>query len=206
MILNTPESPFLVITDFISNLQCETIVDDCGFVEPDVDVNGHPITMSIRSTLAEQIILDATLDKMPIIESHFKVSYASMEPIYVEWVCGKELAPKSGSHSNIEGKWMRVNRRDFTVVLFLCDYNKEAPFDQEFEVYGGKLEFIQYGFGFNPQRGTAVVFPSNQHFLNATAPVLQGELFQARVHITTTTPFQYDNNKVVGDYSTWFRE
>jgi hypothetical protein len=100
---------------------------------------------------------------------------------------------------------VRVRDRDLTAVIFLTDHQDKPPFDPEFEVSGGKLEFPQHGFGFNPERGTMVVFPADPHFLHRTAPVKAGELFQIRLHIATKEPFLYQPDDFPGDFRSWLK-
>jgi hypothetical protein len=89
-------------------------------------------------------------------------------------------------------------------VLFLSDYQESPSFDSEYEVYGGKLEFPQHAFGFNPRRGTLVLFPSDPHFINVTSDVFVGELFQSRLQLAASTPYFYDSEMFPGNYTQWF--
>ncbi len=86
------------------------------------------------------------------------------------------------------------------------DYNDQPPFDKEFEVFGGKLEFLQHNFGFNPRRGLGVIFPSDPHFLNLTSSIEYGELYQIRFQLQTETMFLYKPEEFPGDYSVWFKD
>jgi len=104
----------------------------------------------------------------------------------------------------LRGKWLRTKQRDLTGVLFLVDYQDEPPLAAEFEVYGGRLEFPQHGFGFNPKRGTLIVFPSDPHFINITTKVLIGDLFQARIQIAAKAPYIYNPQEFPGNYTRWF--
>jgi hypothetical protein len=90
--------------------------------------------------------------------------------------------------------------------LFLTDYNDKPPFDEDYEVFGGKLEFPQHQFGFNPQRGTLIAFPSEPHFINMVSSILVGSLYLTKFHIATKSPLLYDPNKFPGNYNTWLRE
>ena len=105
-----------------------------------------------------------------------------------------------------QDKWVRVKDRDITCVLFLSDYQSTPPIDEDYEVYGGKLEFPQHGFGFNAQRGTLIAFPSVPHFINGVASIMAGNLYLARFHIATDSPLLYDHTKFPGTYKDWLRE
>lgn len=201
----TPKSPFLVFQNFLSPKVCESIVDDLGFYSPDVDPEGNPIKMFRFKMEAEEIIFNRLEPNIPLIVNYFDTTYRGTEQIIFEYLAqGTTSVPICENSNYVRKKWVRTKDRDITCVLFLSDYNENAPFDTDYEVYGGKLEFPQHGFGFNPQRGTLVCYPSGPHFINANAAVLEGDLFQARIHIATETPLLYDPRKFPGDYRTWF--
>ena len=102
--------------------------------------------------------------------------------------------------------WKLVNDYDFTMILFLKDHNESSNFDDMFECYGGKLEFPNHQFGFNPERGTAIIFPSNHYFLNKTNTPTYGDLFQVRLHFICTERFKYNPDNFKGNYLTWFKD
>jgi hypothetical protein len=90
------------------------------------------------------------------------------------------------------------------VVLFLNDYSDDNKFDERFEVRGGKLEFPTHEFGFNPERGTAIVYPCCPNFINAVSPVEVGDSNVIRFHIIAKDEYKYDMANFPGDYTTWF--
>ena len=104
------------------------------------------------------------------------------------------------------GEWKKVNDHDFCAILFLKDYQEEAPFDIDFEVYGGKLEFPTHNFSFLPKRGTLIIFPGNEYFINHTSDVYAGSLLQVRFHMVASVekPFKYNSKNFKGDYNSWF--
>lgn len=177
------------------------------FYSPETDRSGKPTKAIRRNEEAESILFEKFREVIPKIEEYFGTEYRGTEPIYVEWYPEEsEGAFVCESSSYVRKKWVRTKDRDFTAVLFLTDYQDNIPFDSEFEVYGGKLEFPQWGFGFNPQRGTLIVFPSSPHFINITTKILVGDLFQAKIHIAAQKPFLFDAKNFPGDYRTWFKE
>lgn len=199
------KSPFIVLPEFVSPLVCEDIVDLCDFTVPDYDKDGNPLKTTKRCEQAETIIFDRLQQHLLDVEVHYGVTYRGTERLAFEWFPEGSYGPPQAENSNfVSGKWMRTNARDLTAILFLSDYNDSPPFDAEFEVYGGKLEFAQHQFGFNPSRGTLVVFPSDPHFINATAPVLVGDLYQVRIQLTTKTPLMYNPQDYPGNYTCWF--
>ncbi len=200
-------SPFLIFQQFISPLLCEQIVDDFEAFEPDVDIAGVPVKALRSSEEAEGIIYEKLQELIPTIQQHYNVEYRNTESIVFEWIPeGATTQPTCENSAFLRKKWVRTKDRDLSAILFLCDYQDVVPFDSDYEVYGGKFEFPQHGFGFNPQRGTLVIYPSDPHFINSNAPVTYGDLFQARIQMTTKKPFIYQPENFPGDYRTWFKE
>jgi hypothetical protein len=201
----TPKSPFFVVQDFLSPKQCEKIVDDLDFYTPDYDAEGNPIKMYRYREESEAVIFDRLQLLIPDIMKYYDTEYRGTETIQFEYFAeGVEATPICENSNYLRKKWTRTKDRDLTAVLFFSDYNDNPPFDSDYECYGGKLEFPQHGFGFNPQRGTLVVYPSGPHFINATTPIQNGDLVQARIHIASKLPYLYDPTQFPGDYRTWF--
>lgn len=202
----TPRSPFLVVQNFLSPKVCEAIVDDLGYYTPDTNSDGEPIKMVKHHEPSEDTIFERFQPLVPYIENYYEVSYKGTERMLFEFYAeGTVSAPLCENSSHVKKKWIRTKDRDITCVLFLSEYNGDPPFDSDYEVYGGKLEFPQHGFGFNPQRGTLIIYPSSPHFINANAEVVYGDLYQVRFHVATNLPFMYDPSKFPGNYQNWFK-
>lgn len=208
MIISTSTSPYFVVKDFISPLTCENIVDNCEYTVPDTGADGYPVPNIRLNEKSEGLIYTKLRQYIPMIEDHYGIVYKGTERIAFEWMSAgcSHTKMKSENSERLKDKWVKLYPRDLTAVLFLCDYNDTPAFDSEFEVYGGKLEFPSHNFGFNPQRGTLVMFPSGPHFINCTAGVEFGDLYQARIQISALEPWQYDPTKFPGNLSTWFNE
>ncbi|MNY65935.1 hypothetical protein D3C86_2032890 [compost metagenome] len=90
----------------------------------------------------------------------------------------------------------------------MSSYNdaRDDSFDPDYEVYGGKLQYPQYKFSFNPQVGTMIVHPAGPHFLHAYAPVVAGDLFYVTFHISSKLPHIYQPKDYPGDFTTWFAD
>jgi len=202
------KSPFLIKQEFISPLHCEDLVDMLDLTVPDVDTEGHPLKTIRMHDRAEEIIFNRIEQLIPEFEEYYRVDYRGTEPMVFEWYTDecKGYSPHCENSNYIGKKWLKTKDRDFTGVLFLSDYQEQIPFDSDFEVYGGKLEFAQHQFGFNPQRGTLVLFPSDPHFINNTTEILVGDLYQVRFHIATEKQFLYDPTCFPGDYTSWLQE
>ncbi|MCK9369617.1 2OG-Fe(II) oxygenase [Candidatus Dojkabacteria bacterium] len=201
------KSPFFVVRNFISPLLCEDIVDTLDFTVPDRDKDGKDIKTIKTNEYLESIIYEKLMVLIPDLQSHYQLSYNGTERIIFEMIPqGSKGEVAAENSSFLRGKWLRTKQRDLTAILFLCDYQDNVQFDTEFEIYGGKLEFPQHNFSFNPNRGTLVIFPSDPHFLNATSTVYVGDAIQARIQIAAKSPFIYDPRLFPGNYTNWFSD
>lgn len=199
-------SPFMVFRDFLSPKQCEQITHKLNFFYPDTDENGTPIKSIKTNEYCEELIFYKWKTIIPDITAHYGIEYKGTENIIFEWFpTGSTGTPVCENSVYIGKKWTRVNQRDISAVLFLNDYNDQPDFDAEYETYGGKLEFPSHRFGFNPKRGTLIVYPSAPHFINVTAQVEAGELIQARIQMAATSTYMYNPKNFPGDFSTWFK-
>ena len=202
----TPKSPFYIVENFLSPKMCEQIVIDMDYYIPDTDPDGRPIQMEKHHEPSEQIIFDKFNSLIPTLEKYYDFEHRGTEMMRFQFYPqGAESTPLCDNSSWIRKQWARTKDRDFSVILFLSDYQDDVPFDNDFEVYGGKYEFAQHGFGFNPQRGTLIVYPSGPHFINAVADIVAGDLFMVKFHLAAQIPYFHNPNNFPGDYTTWFR-
>ena len=199
------KSPFVIYQEFLSPLICEEVIDVLDVTVPDTNPEGKPIPSVRHNKKAERFIFERLERTFEHLERHYNVEYRGTEQMLFEWYPqGSTGALTCDSSEYINKKWVRTRDRDLTAVLFLSQFSEAAAFDDDYEVYGGKLEFPNHGFGFNPERGTLVVFPSTPHFLNANGFVQVGDLFQVRIHMATKKPFMYQPREFPGNYQTWF--
>ena len=205
------KSPFLVIKELVSPLQCEDMVARLKHTVPNTDQKGDPTVTLKGNRLSESRITGVFNQVLPSVENYFGFETKTLTPFTFEWyptgykgqkaTCeGFQLFNKRGQSAT----WHQVKDYDFTVVVFLNDYSDERMFDERYEVRGGKLEFPTHEFGFNPERGTAIVYPCRPNFANAVSPVEIGDLNVARFHIIAKEEFDYDMDKFPGNYKTWF--
>ena len=201
----TIKSPFIVIENFISPSLCEQIVDNVGFNSPDYDANDNPLVSCCKDDQYEQILFKRIKPHITSFEQYYNFQYKSTERFSFEWLVQDCLIPVHCENAEyIQNHWVKNKQRDFTGIIFLCDYNERAPFDTDFECFGGKLEFINHQFSFNPNRGTLVLFPSEPRFNNATSTVLAGDAYQVRFRISAKTPYVHNMSLFPGDYRSWF--
>jgi hypothetical protein len=203
------KNPFLVFEEFLSPLQCEDIIIGNNNVYPNYNKYNKVMPLFSGNKLAEnRIVPQISEEVIPEIESHYNVEVKGIKPFTMEWYAsGYEgnMTPRCENSVFMNGKWMRSNDNDFAGIIFLNDYNDEPPFDDDFEVFGGQLEFTTHGFSFNPQRGTLIIFPGAPNFINVTAAVEAGELTQIRFHVATHELFVYDAEKFKGNFENWFK-
>lgn len=199
-------SPFFIIDNFISPLNCEDIIDRLNHTFPNYNKEQKPIKTVKSNILTQTRITPLLEDMIPELESKYGHQHKGILPFDFEWfVPGVVLEPPKCSNSVYKNdKWQRINDYDFTGIIFLNEYQDGVPFDPFFEVYGGKLEFVNQGFGINPKRGTLVIFPGGPHFSNYTSEIKAGELNQIRFNMVATKNYEYDPNMFPGNYKTWF--
>lgn len=202
----THKSPFYVVEEFISPLMCEDIIERLNNTSPNRDGDGNP-TLTIKSNrLTEMRVLPLILDLVPKLEQYYGFTYEGTLPFDFEWYpSGYQHAIAHCDNSSlVKGKWYRTNEKDFVGVIFLNDYSDAPPFDSDFEVVGGKLGFPTHNFSFMPQRGQLVVFPGEQHFVNAIQDVPYGNLNLLKFYISSEEDYVYDPSKFPGNYQQWF--
>lgn len=202
------KSPFLVIKNFLSPLECEELLSVYDLDFSNVDEAGKPIKSTISSPLHQSRIWSHIEDCFEDIEDFYNVEIKHVDEVGFEWYPQNCVDSGTRCENSMysDGKWSLVNRNDFSIIIFLKDYCNTSDIDPEFECYGGQLEMPNHRFKFTPERGTAIIFPSNQYFLNRTVPSSIGDVCQIRTHITCTTRFLYDPQDYEGDYTIWFGE
>lgn len=200
------KSPFYVIKDFISPLNCEDIIFRLNHTNPDYDEKDNPIKTVKNNRLSDYRVLPYIENIIPDIEEYYEFERQGILPLNYEWFVQNFEAerPRCENSAFINNKWVRINDYDLTGIIFLNDYQDTPPFDDTYEVVGGKLEFLNHNFAFNPNRGSLIIFPGNEYFINNTSPILAGALNQIRFHIVGETPLIYDPDKFNGTYKDWF--
>lgn len=199
-------SPFFVVKEFFSPLECEMIIDREGLFTPNKDIDLMDTSM-IRTTnqLNTELITNRIKPIIPKLEQHYQFDYKGLRPPKIEWYPANVSAPiDTGSFSFIQGKWVRTGVDDFTGVIFLKDYQDQPPIDEEFECYGGKLQMANHNFSFNPNRGTLIFFPADMRFLNQFTTSVIGDNIAIRFRLVAQDPWLYNPTSFPGNYQTWF--
>ncbi len=203
----TSTSPFLIIEDAVSPLQCEKIVDSVEFLSLDVDKLNRPIETTKTTDVGSDIIHKKIRQYQTDILAKYGSNILDIDKTRVIWSDSTvSPRPMCDNSTRIKDKWLRVHNRDLTAIVFMSDFNDRPPFDGEFEVYGGKLEFPSHGFGFNPVRGTMVIMPSDPHFTHVFSPISMGHLFVSKTFITLERPLIYSPKNFPGTWREWLTD
>lgn len=204
-------SPFLVIEELVSPLQCEDMIQRLNHTIPNTDQKGDPTLTLKGNRLSEIRIMPRFKQVLPDIEKYYGFETRTMTPFNFEWyptgysgAAAKSEAYQMLGKRGKQATWNKVKDYDFTVIVFLNDYNEGTDFDADFEVRGGKLEFPTHDFGFTPVRGTTVIFPTRPQFVHAVSPVEAGDLNLIRFHIIAKEEYNYNMNDFPGGYREWF--
>lgn len=190
-------SPFVVLPNVLTPAQCETLIKSAKFNE----------TSPINDQVSADQLYDALREEIPGVLEYFDIeTIGQSRPQYIQLNPGDKVEPHCENSEYLREGWVRLRNYDLTGIIFLNDAVEAA--DQIVEgqqfVFGGKLEFPQYNFGFNAQRGTMIVFPSTPNFINLTTDVKLGSLHYVKFHIAAKTPYLHDPEKFPGSYKTWF--
>lgn len=194
---NISNSPFIIEQNLLSPSLCEDVIQ---FIDLDL------MSSSYKEDI-ELVIFEHIQNILPNFEQYYSVNYKQISNIDFEDLYQGYKSKSSISDNSlfINGKWTRIHDIDFTGIIFLSDFNNKPPFSKSFEVYGGKLEFPQHKFGFNPERGTLIMFPSDPHFHYNFSDVQVGKSYYIKFNITCTNEFVYNRNNFKGNYLTWFQ-
>lgn len=204
------KSPFFIVDNFLSPMECESIINRSFFEFPNME-NGKAIKSITRNITTEDQIVPYLEDLIDILEDYYEYEHFGILPLDIEYY--PERSTPEGircENSMYNGKWMLKNDYTLTGVIFLKDDNLGTDFDEYFEVHGAKLQFPNHQFGFRPERGQLIIFPSGPNFLNHVIPPKLGDMYQIRFQIVGSNRnpekslWRYDESKFPGDYRSWF--
>lgn len=207
-------SPFHVIEEFLSPLNCERIIAELGITVPSIDEDGRPLKHErfIKDSELSNLLRDRLGEHVPAIQARYQALVKGMEtPLFQQYFEDPKHPCELHGCENakyVRKKWVKVKDIDLVGYAWLKDYGSGVPLDPRHETYGGKLEFPAYNFSLLPQRGTLVLFPAGPHFITAISPVLVGSLEQIKITIKLTTQddglYLYQPADFPGDYTSWF--
>jgi hypothetical protein len=203
------KSPFYVIQDLVPAQRCHELAQALR-VEPTLDQDGLPTPMGRHNTAIGKELFELLKPNIPDITEYYGLKYRGTEEFQFQQFPVTNGQPAEQPHCENavykRKRWIRINDRDLTGIIWLKDYADAPPFDIQKHVYGGKLEFPVYNFGFQPQVGTCVIFPSSERFISLTSSIQVGELQLAKFHIAGEGVWLYDPADYPGDFRTWFQE
>lgn len=203
-------SPFHVVPDFISPLQCETLIKGLALKQPDHDEAG-PLKYErhLPPEYAGRILAEIQ-DISSEIEHRYNGTLGESHLLFQQyWENPKVPAEVLGCESSkfLRKKWSKTKDVDLVGFIWLKDFHNSVPLDPTFEVYGGKIEFPTYNFSLTPTRGTLVIFPAGPHFVTAISHIMLGSLEQIKFSAKLTCdgqPWQYYPAQYPGSYQDWF--
>ena len=191
------KSPFLIDRHMLPIKLCEELVEN---VYSNIDktfsdiVNNDNINSLIENNITQKI------------QKHFSVKIVNTS-VSIESHTTRAV-PTHMCDSSVfsNGMWYRNKDIDFVTVIFLKNdiTGSDEPIDDSFEVYGGKLEFPTFNFGFSPERGTAITYPAVPNFLNTISKVKIGRLDVLRIYHRSDTMFVYQPTEYAGNPAAWF--
>lgn len=207
----TSKSPFFIRQDLISSDDCHDLAQQVFTPTDPVDGDQTPQPI-IRTTQEDgNRIFKLVEPLIPELETYYDFKYKATEhpsffqyPPTLQGVLAEQ--PHCDSAAFKRKRWHRINERVLTGVIFLKDFESTPPFDLQRHVYGGKLEFPLYSFGFQAQAGTMIIYPSCERFISLISPVLVGHLQLIKFFIHADAPWLYNPASFPGDYMTWFAD
>lgn len=207
--MTASKSPFYVIQGLVPEKRCVELASQLR-VEPTLDQDGMPTAMGRHHTAIGQELFDLFKPHIPDVCEHYGIQYRGTEEFIFQQFPVTNGKPAEEPHCENavykRKRWIRINDRDLTGIIWLKDFNDQPPFDMSKHVYGGKLEFPVYNFGFQPQIGTCVIFPSSERFIQLTSSIQVGELQLAKFHVAGEGVWLYDPANFPGDFRTWFAD
>ncbi len=201
-------SPFHVVEDFVSPLQCEHLLAELSLSHPNIAENGAPMKYERIVTGEPFHSLHQKIHGIvPEIEQRFNSSVVGAPTMLFQQYWENAKAPAEGlgceNSKFMKKKWVRVKDVDLVGFLWLKSYHDAVPLDPRVECYGGKLEFPAYNFSLTPVAGTLVVFPATPHFITAISHVMLGSLEQIKFGIKLQD-WEYRASDYPGSYKDWF--
>lgn len=206
--MTQPKSPFLIFQNFLRPDECDKY-QEAVRIEPILDDQGKPMPSDRHHESTEETLFEKLKLLIPQIERHFELKYRGTEHmIFQQFPPSGKQDDKPHCENSVykRKKWIKVRDRDLTGVIWLKDFHDQPPFNIKTQVYGGKLEFPIYNFGFQPQRGTLVIYPAGPHFIALTTPVMVGELQLVRINIAAEGIWLYQPDRFPGDFRVWFND
>lgn len=203
-----PKSPFLVIEDFINPDDCDGVIAEFPFGAPTRNEHTNAFEKTeLMSPFVTSLIEDQLVLQGPIINSYFNVELDDLRSVTCERYPSGWKTPVAAPEGHAKGLngWIKTADVDLFGVVFLTQaFSHAETFDPNFNVMGGNFEFPNFQFGFKPEPGTLVVYPSAPNFASAITAVKLGELYMLRIRMSTRVPYTYQPHMFPGKFTDWF--
>lgn len=183
----TNNKNFLTLNSFFKEDDCKSIIDKLRTAKVSKKHILETKSCSILNCdyLENKLIfsLDPLIEK---IEEYFNIKVDAISAFKFEtykegYIPEKILKSDNSIYSN--GKWVRYNDYDFSIIIALTEQNKSAKLKKEYDSYGGSILFPNHSIDIDMRRGDVIVFPSEPNFINYVNEIKLGNRIQIRIHI-----------------------
>lgn len=200
------KSPFILLEGAIHQEACNDIIASLNHSIPNY-MNDEPI-VTYKFNALEQLRLSSLIDDLlDYAEGYYGYETQMLSQFRFEWYPEGYKAKDISSDSNIRfnGEWIKSREVDFTIIVFLSSEVTSNIQHRDLQHVGGGLQFPTHKFTLHPTSGDVLMFPSNNHFLNAVSDVTIGNLNFIRITVTATQDYVYDKDKFPGNFKLWFK-
>jgi len=203
-------SPFEIVENFISPLQCEQLVKALALNKPNTDAMGKPIKYERYVPVELSGNIMSELDALtPLLERRYGGTLNGEPTALFQQYFENPTVPAEGlgceNSKFSRKKWTKIKDVDLVGFIWLKSFHAAVPLDPRIEVYGGKLEFPAFNFSLTPVQGTLVIYPATPHFVTALSHVMVGSLEQIKLNFKLKN-WTYDPNAYQGTFKEWFFE
>lgn len=186
------KSPFFIIEDFLSPLQCDRLlglnqVPNAGCCIRHLNEGQFSVVKNSITDYSDQISERYGCELSPDIKLLFQQ--------FPENPSAPALNPHIDGWESFRKKWTKVKNIDLVGFIPLKSYCDSLPIDLNFEVYGGKLEMLNFNFSILPERGSLILFPAAPNFIHALSPINFGSFEVIKIHCTFSQPWTFDISK-----------
>lgn len=186
------KSPFFVVEDFLSPLQCDRLISlnkvvNGGTCIRHLNEGQFSVVSNSLTDYSEQICERYGAE----LSTDIKLLFQQFE----ENASRPALSPQVEGWESLRRKWTKTKNIDLVGFIPLKSYCDSLPIDLNFEVYGGKLEMLNFNFSILPERGSLILMPAAPNFIHAISPINFGSFEMVKINCTFTTPWSFDLSK-----------
>lgn len=191
------KSPFLILEEYLSPLQCENILNDLYCIDciDFSDTNKkycYPISDDALFNHLEKIIKSI----YPKINEMYGVNCAKIEVIEYRLMRENTEATDFQAYNSVylNGQWVRNEFNDFVITIMLTSHvqSTDDGLDAEFEHYGAGIQYPQHNVTFYSDRGGILIHPSDPHFIHNISANHLGTCALINVAVSCDNLYLYD--------------